>query len=585
MTDPDPVVSLRGRPEERTELMPVIRDTGMDTASSAAFRVLMCVTFTIGIIVRYRTHTVAWVDLDEPASLLAIEMVARKGAPLFPSDVLYLQGAVFSYLTAPLAWFLDADQLLNTSQVISLTLGSLSILFAMATVRLLCGSSVAATVTGLLIALDPTLISWDITIRPYAMLTLATAIIIYLVTRLIVNGPDDRIARVPVVWLAATVMVVGTFSHISFWLPMPAVIVVSFLVWKTRIFTIHRRLGIAAIISGLGLVAYLACSRLVGVGSGTSTGDSDGLFVGSHLLGIDTFLTRPDVLYTTWYRAFIGGQYLELVPLIIILCSGIVLGHAGGGAFDDRKAGMLLVLAAHWSIVGLVTVLLTVEPQPRYLVHSLPPGYILIGLVVGLAMPQISTAGFRTNLRPWLRIAGIGILLLPLFTYAVTAADWRLSKVGFNPDYWRITGLARAAYQPGDIVIATLPPAVGVLFPESVVDNDIYYLAGPVGNHRAERYSKRYEDGSIGDYWLGGPLITTEGSLCHIMAQHQGNALFILDRSRLTGVKLFGAEFETIILGTTNVVVEEADHALVLRSKPIANWSAEAKALCVPLIT
>src|SRR5829696_6639643 len=63
------------------------------------FLLLVLLAFTI----RGVTATRLIPHVDEAATMLATEMVATKGVPVFPSGVLYLQGASLSYLLTPLA--------------------------------------------------------------------------------------------------------------------------------------------------------------------------------------------------------------------------------------------------------------------------------------------------------------------------------------------------------------------------------------------------------------------------------------------------------------------------------------------------
>src|SRR5262245_18333136 len=51
--------------------------------------------------------------VDEAASIMAAQAVAERGAPVFPSGTLYLQGATLSYVLAPvvLAGYGDLDDL------------------------------------------------------------------------------------------------------------------------------------------------------------------------------------------------------------------------------------------------------------------------------------------------------------------------------------------------------------------------------------------------------------------------------------------------------------------------------------------
>ena len=63
----------------------------------ALFAVIVC-----AFLFRFAAADQLSSHVDEAASVLASEMVVEKGAPIFPSGTLYLQGATISYIIAPL---------------------------------------------------------------------------------------------------------------------------------------------------------------------------------------------------------------------------------------------------------------------------------------------------------------------------------------------------------------------------------------------------------------------------------------------------------------------------------------------------
>src|SRR5690554_982139 len=86
------------------------RSAAISFSSVLAIAAYIIVT-SIALVVRIVTFRQFTGHIDEPASLLAIQRVAETGVPMFPSGVLYLQGAVISYIAAPLAWIFSGASL------------------------------------------------------------------------------------------------------------------------------------------------------------------------------------------------------------------------------------------------------------------------------------------------------------------------------------------------------------------------------------------------------------------------------------------------------------------------------------------
>jgi hypothetical protein len=170
-------------------------------------------------------------QIDEAASLLAIRRTWILGYPLFPSDVLYLQGALLSYLFAPLAGLAQGLDLLSLTRLVNILFGVASTYVAARLALKVSGSQVVAILAALVIALDPSSIEWSVYIRPYSALTLATMLLAYVLVSMAMDGADTTLGRVPAtVWLAL-IFLVATFIHLNIWLLAPAVLLVSAALW------------------------------------------------------------------------------------------------------------------------------------------------------------------------------------------------------------------------------------------------------------------------------------------------------------------------------------------------------------------
>jgi len=176
-------------------------------------------------------RVITWAQLlphiDEPATLLAIEMVATRGIPLLPSDVLYLQGTLISYLGAPFSFLFSRAELLSVLQAVNL-LASLSVvvLVYLITVRI-TGSALASLFASAGVGLDPSMITWSIWVRPYGLLTIETTALAYCFLVLIQDGTAARIGRIPVRYAMVALFWLGTLTHIGIWMILPSMILVA----------------------------------------------------------------------------------------------------------------------------------------------------------------------------------------------------------------------------------------------------------------------------------------------------------------------------------------------------------------------
>jgi hypothetical protein len=542
--------------------------------------VAACALVTLlALILRVVTSRRAWVQIDEPSSLLAIRMVAEKGYPLFPSDVLYLQGAIFSYLAAPLAWVLDGDALLDAAQALSLALGLVVVPVAMVLVRYLTTSTVAASLTGLLIVGDPNLIAWGITLRPYGLLAGITILVSYCFVKLMAEGKDATVATVRAITWIPVLAVLGTFTHIGFWLVVPAMALIGLIAWNQSLLTHNRiilRYGATVLAAPL---AFLLLGRYTGIGNGTGGAATGASFVGSHLFSLSRVAETPVIRWEIWSNNFGHGLFHESLPLLITLCSGILIFRALAPAGDDRQpTGGVVVVLIHWITILMVGVFVVYDPQPRYLVHILPLGYAILGVAAASLWRAAKEHAWMA--RGSIRLALAAIVIMPSLANAASAAGWRLGVAGHDADYWDITRWVGNHYEAGQYVITSLPPAAAFWFPQEVIEEQMYFLAGPDGRNRTERYSRIMEDGRRGDYWLGTPPISSIDALCRVLDAHAGNAWIIVDSARLEAPWAYKGEMADVINGSSSIRHKGDGRSLALFVKPVWRWDRDLTHAC-----
>lgn len=518
-------------------------------------------------------------QIDEAASLLAIQRTWFLGIPIFPSEVLYLQGALLSYLFAPLAGIADGLELLSLARLANIAFGVATTYVTALLAAKVSGKQAIGVLAGLFVALDPSSIEWSVYIRPYSALTLATVLVAYVLVSMAMDGPNTRLGfTTAVVWLAA-VFFVGTFTHLNIWLLAPAVAGVAVVLWGRRLLTEHRGVLIALGAAALGPVLLLLLNSIFGIGSSTSEEPGGLAFTGSHVLDTER-LTNPYFRLDIWLRLFPGRRISQLVPLIVTASSGLLMGAllVNQNVFAHRRIrAIFTLLTLHWVTIFLVGLLLATGGQARYLVHIVPLGYVLVVLAAYLVYKTASPdrLGVRLLSR---RGLGTALLLVPVLLNSLMGADWRLSNSGSAPDYFAAMKYVAEHHEPDQPIIVALPP-VAFLTLDPGARNDIYFLGGSEDNSRAQRYT-RLMNGEVVDFWLGAPAITTMQDLCELLTTSPRPSFIVLDEERLTGEWAYGGRMEQLINGASVHVAEGDNGVIVSRSLPVDEWDGRARAAC-----
>ncbi|CAN5811988.1 hypothetical protein BH24CHL4_BH24CHL4_11580 [soil metagenome] len=540
---------------------------------------------TLGVIVRVITLEQYTRHIDEPASLLAIKRVAEVGYPIFPSGVLYLQGAIFSYVAAPLAWFYDGTDLFQTTRVLYVCVALSVMPISMKLVHEVTDNSLVAIFVGVLVACDPNLVIWSVLIRPYGMLAAETVALLLLFTMLLKHGPDARFLRARVVHWIPVVAAIGTFTHIGFWLAFPPLALTAVFMWKHSLLGSHREILLSGAVSLLPLVAFLLLGRFAGTGSGTTDGALGSAFVGSHLFTTEHVFDFTDVRWGFWTSNFFEGSFFQLIPYLITLTSGVVvyavLASPPVERNDWRMAAIGAVVVVHWVIICAVVFFVFDYPGPtyphRYLNQVLPLGYILIGMATWCLWGIASRRHQVTSL-----IVKVGIvtaIIAPALVHVATAAEWRMSYRGGSADYWEATAWTAEHMEPGQLAITAMPPSAYFWFSDQQLEHT-WFLAGPAGSLRTELYIKPDSTGEPGDYWLGAPPIDSAAQLCATLMEHAGNTWIIVDSGRLSDVWIFQGQMHTIIAGSSVARFRGHHGVLVLKVSPVDAWTPEARAEC-----
>jgi hypothetical protein len=498
------------------------------------------VATVIGAILRCFAVVRVGQHIDEAASAMAAVCTATSGVPVFPSGVLYLQGASLSYLLAP-ALRLGLDPVSAWVRVVPLIPGCLSVPLAWWVGRRL-GLGWVALLAAAWLALDPLSVEWSAHLRPYALIQLTT---------LVAVGAFASIrdgARWPIVLFWAA-MLLGVFTHIGIALLLPALALATVL-------TAPRDLTrwVALVGAGAPPLVLLAINKLYGVSSAGDAPPAAMSFVGNHLVSTST-LWSPD--FHGWTQLYASQGLAGVVAMSV----GVLLATA---AARDRW-----VLAIYGIPVLLVSAL-TTEQMGRYLLLIAAFGW----MVVALAVERVVTWHWPDPASPW----GRRILAAIAVGIAVMNASGLYSlfrKPAVDPDYGKMFEVVVERRQPDEPVIAAMTTAVWLR--QGGSGAGLWFLAGPASGPRAKRYTRPKMAGRV-DYWAGVPAITSAAQLCNAL-KGAHRPWVIMDEGRLQYA--FDGAMGDVLRGATRVVWRGTGGGLVHHAEDVTRWSPTARRVCV----
>jgi uncharacterized membrane protein len=318
--------------------------------------------------------------VDEAASVMAAQMVADKGVPLYPSGTLYLQGATLSYILAPVIELSNAglDDLLPL-RMLSVITGTLAVYFAFRLGRTVTGSSAAGFIVALLLAVDPASVRWSGMVRMYASLQLLSLVVIWLFIRALLRPTVRRelAIMVAVFWL-------GVFTHIAICLFLPAMAIGAALIYGRSLQDRRRDLSAALIAMAGAPVVMLGLNALVAPPNKATSTSLPGIsFVGDFLFSAAQIF-HPS--FKSWTLLFGYSSYGRILPAVILACSAVLagrhfLGEPGHARMTiQRKRVVMTLFLLYWLPIAAVAAVAT-EQNERYLLHIHPVGLVLVVLL------------------------------------------------------------------------------------------------------------------------------------------------------------------------------------------------------------
>jgi len=422
--------------------------------------------------------------IDEYISMLAAQMTAQKGGPIFPSGLFYHQGLLLSYLAAPLLQSVGFRE--EIARWPSLLAGVLAVAAFYHAGRRLFQTSLAGLLALTLATLDPEMIVWSARMRMYALAGLLMLLALYFLAQGLLFRPNrfDRLIGVGCYFaaiLAHSVVVVA--------LPVWTLAFGACLLADRRTFKPDWQRQKALILELLFVGVVLAAGVVFAVGgqipflsppaaeSSSGPGSSAGGLAGVFAKFLDPGLgwnRIDDFIYI-----YTADEYW---PLLIL--SGVSLGLALAALFRRRLtprdlAALLLGLIFILTIAELGLALASTWRKTRYLFILCHPAVLLLaadglarileflGRFLFLRPPTTDPFGkLRTDRRPLNRnsllptpyflLPFLGVILIAGF-WAEPALDAGLAQGTGN--YNTAFRWVEAHWQEGDRVMTVHPSA------------------------------------------------------------------------------------------------------------------------------
>lgn len=535
---------------------------------------------TIALAVRLLTWSRILPHVDEPATLLAIQMTWEKGYPLFPSNIFYLQGVIISYLSAPFMLLFSGLNLLKVLQIANICISMVCIYLVYLLTTRVTNSVYPGFIAGLGVALDPTLIRWSVWIRPYNLLTAETIAIALCFILMVQNGPEAKFMKWPLRNWMAVLFWLGTFTHMAVWLALPPIIVIAVFLWKLDILRVHKHLLISFLVAVLAPLLLTVIGTWGGAGSTTAVRRAGVGFVGDHLLQFRRLLD-PELSFTLWSRNYIFSQVAQLMPFFIVAIAGMLAGGFVQATtlqnLRDRKV-IFSILTFLFVPIFVVSALLDPHEQPRYLVHLLPFGYVIIAIGAWFVWSQSPVSRLPVGVS--VRSIATTTLLLPVLVYLLQSASVAATNSGPDPDYFAGMSYIAERHVAGEPIIVALTPIAGLYLDNSTIENDLKFLAGPENRVRTTRYSRVHDDGTTTDYWMGVPAITSTAELCAFLFRSSERAWILVDSHRLTVSWAFRGPMSNVITGASTLVADGENGVRVYRAREVRDWDDRAVLAC-----
>jgi len=498
--------------------MKMTRAVAQTWSTNVVIIVLLLVAFTL----RFE-HLLARVfHIDEYISMLAAQMTAEKGAPIFPSGLLYSHGLLVSYVAAPFLRLLAFSE--EVARWPSLLFGMLTVAsFFLVGSRLFKSRPVGLFALALA-ALDVSMILWSARMRMYALAGLFMLLALYFLAQGTLLDPHRRYR------LAAVICYLGAILSHSV-----AVVVVP--VWGLAtllcVWLGHKKLAInwyrqKSVRLEILIVLVLL---VLGIGFGISgqipflsptagTGGEGGSVAGVLGKFLDPGVSWQRVDDFLYYYTSQGYWPLLLLGLLALLLalSSIVRGHV-----SRRDLATLFLGLVFWlTIAELGLALSHTWRKTRYLYILCQVPFLLLaadgtarlgGLLASLLGKRVERMAFAGSL--------LGVIAV-VVVWGRPAID--VARVQGTGGYDTAFAWVKKHWQAGDRVM-TVHPSAAYLY----LGRSDYYAT-----QTTARVLLDDESEELIDRYVGSQLVDSVDELNRAFSE-EGRLWFVVDTNRLFG--------------------------------------------------
>jgi hypothetical protein len=458
--------------------------------------------------------------IDEYISMLAAQMTAEKGAPIFPSGLLYGHGLLVSYVTAPFLRFLAFRE--EIARWPSLLIGLVTVASFYLVGSRLFKSRTVGLFALTFAALDVSMIVWSARMRMYALAELFILLSLYFLAQGTFLNPHRRYR------LAAVVCYLGAIlSHSVSVVLVPvlglALLITVWLGYKRFDLSWYRHKSIRAEILILLLLLALGVgfSVLRQIPFLSPTADSGGAAQG--VIGVLSKFLEPGV---SWRRVddflyyYTSQSYWPLTLLggLAILAA---LVSAARGRLTRRDLATLFLGLVFWLTIAELSLALThTWRKTRYLFILCQAPFLLLaadglarlgGLVSALFIKRTGRMAFAGTL--------MGVIAITVFWGSSAIAAARVQGTG---GYDTAFTWVKEHWQEGDRVVTVHPSAAYLYLGRS----DYYATQGTA------RVLQDDESEELVDRYVGSRLLDSVEGLNAALAEEE-RLWFVVDTNRL----------------------------------------------------
>ncbi len=458
--------------------------------------------------------------IDEYISMLAAQMTALKGAPVFPSGLFYSQGLLVSYLTAPFFRLMGFSE--EAARWPAVLIGVVTVACYYLVGSRLFKSQAAGLFALAFAALDVTMILWSARARMYALAGLLMLLALFFLAQGTFFNPHRRYR------LAAVVCYLGAIlAHSVSIVVLPvwglAVIICVWLGHKKFQLNWYRQksVGLEIVVSllllalgiGFGVVGQIP---FLSPGSGAGDGGSSVVGVLSKFLGPGVSWQRVDD-YLYYYTSL---SYWPLILLGGLAFLSVLISAVRGQLTRRDLATLFLGLVFLLTIAELSLILTHTWRKTRYLFILCQAPFLLLA-ADGLA--RLIERGSRLFAEQEKSVALIGTLwgiiaILVLWGGPAIAVASAQGTGGYDTAFMWV----KENWQEGDQVM-TVHPSAAYLY----LDRSDYYAT-----QETARLLLDEESEELIDRYVGSKLLDSVDALNKVVSE-DGRLWFVVDNNRL----------------------------------------------------